>query len=220
MMNKYTKGLHCIIDDSVEIGSGSEVGNFSILSGDVRVGKNTVIKNYVEIRANGGLITIGDNCVIDSKSLIEGPCIFEDDVVIGPDCEIRPGVTVRSSSYLQGRNRIANNCVIESGVTIKYGSILTSNVYVGEDCFIGPNVIMTGDDTSRVQEEAGNRKSTRIGAGTFIGANSIFMPAVHIGSGCIIGACSFIREDTFDKEVWFGNPAKFKKTRNKKDVDS
>jgi len=220
MTDKNKKGLHCIIDGSVEFGSGSEVGNFSILSGDVKIGKNTVIKNYVEIRATGGLVTIGDNCVIDSKSLIEGPCVFEDNVVVGPDCEIRPGVTMRSSSYLQGRNRIANNCVIEPGVTIKYGSILTSNVYVGEGSFIGPNVIMTGDDTSRVQEEAGNRKSTRIGAGTFIGANSIFMPAVHIGSECIIGACSFVREDTFDKEVWFGNPAKFKKTRNKKDVDS
>ena len=87
MTDKNKKGLHCIIDDSVEIGLGSEVGNFSILSGDVKIGKNTVIKNYVEIRATGGLVTIGDNCVIDSKSLIEGPCSFEDDVVIGRYCE-------------------------------------------------------------------------------------------------------------------------------------
>ena len=219
MRNIFERGLYCVIDPAAKISPSTKVGSFCIIGGNIKIGKNTVIKNHVEIRTDGGLVEIGDGCVIDSGVLLEGPCIIESNVTIGPECEIRPGVKINKSSYLQGRNRIADNCVIDMGATIKYGSILTSNVYIGRDCFIGPNVIMTGDDQSRGQPEAGNEKSTRIGAETFIGANSILMPAVHIGSQNIIGACSFVRGGTGDQEVWFGNPAKCRKTRRKQDVD-
>jgi acetyltransferase-like isoleucine patch superfamily enzyme len=41
-----------------------------------------------------------------------------------------------------------------------------------------------------------------------IGANVTLMPAKSIGSNCIIGACSQVRNDIPDNEVWYGSPAK------------
>jgi acetyltransferase-like isoleucine patch superfamily enzyme len=52
-----------------------------------------------------------------------------------------------------------------------------------------------------------------IGDNTLIGANVTLMPGFSIGSNSIIGACSQVRNNVGDNEIWFGNPAKFiKKT--------
>lgn len=49
--------------------------------------------------------------------------------------------------------------------------------------------------------------------GSMFGANVTIMPGVNIGAHAEIGACSQVRHDVPDNEVWFGNPAKFFKKR-------
>jgi UDP-2-acetamido-3-amino-2,3-dideoxy-glucuronate N-acetyltransferase len=39
------------------------------------------------------------------------------------------------------------------------------------------------------------------------------MPGFNIGKNTTIGACSQIRSDVNDNEVWYGNPAKYFKTK-------
>ena len=41
-----------------------------------------------------------------------------------------------------------------------------------------------------------------------IGANVTLMPNTSIGNNCVIGACSQVRDNVPDNEIWFGNPAK------------
>jgi acetyltransferase-like isoleucine patch superfamily enzyme len=42
-----------------------------------------------------------------------------------------------------------------------------------------------------------------------IGANVTLMPGVTVGQNSEIGACSQVRHDVPDNEVWFGTPAKY-----------
>jgi UDP-2-acetamido-3-amino-2,3-dideoxy-glucuronate N-acetyltransferase len=57
-----------------------------------------------------------------------------------------------------------------------------------------------------------NKKAMEeVGDNVLIGANVTLMPNFSIGNDCVIGACSQIRCDIPDGEVWYGNPAKFLK---------
>ena len=48
----------------------------------------------------------------------------------------------------------------------------------------------------------------KVGAHTFIGANSTIMPGVTIGSRAVIGAGSVVNKDVPDETVWAGVPAR------------
>ena len=107
-------------------------------------------------------------------------------------------------------------------------------VKIGEDCsFVGkvdfssePYLIKIGDhvrisyDVCFVTHDGGThvlRKNEPdiciygpiiIGDWVFIGARSIILPNVKIGSNCIIGGGSVVTKDVPDNEVWAGVPAK------------
>ena len=86
------------------------------------------------------------------------------------------------------RCTISANAIIGSNVTVKYSFVLT--------------------DTPDLKQ--GDVKNVgAIGDGTLIGANVCLMPGFSIGKNCIIGACSQVRSQVLDNEIWYGNPAKF-----------
>ena len=41
----------------------------------------------------------------------------------------------------------------------------------------------------------------------------MIMPGVMVGENSVVGACSQVRKDIPDNEIWYGNPAKFYKNR-------
>ncbi|MFA4987275.1 MAG: DapH/DapD/GlmU-related protein [Candidatus Brocadiia bacterium] len=57
-----------------------------------------------------------------------------------------------------------------------------------------------------------------IGEDSFLGARVFVLPGVSIGRECVIGACSVVTKDIPDGEVWAGNPAKFIKRRELRDI--
>jgi acetyltransferase-like isoleucine patch superfamily enzyme len=120
-------------------GEGTTVGTGSILLAKlcgetkchIRIGKRVAINEYANIRAAGGDVCIGDFCLIaqfctlvatnhtvdTTENMIDAPwdlskasIVIEDDVWIGANCVILPGVTI-------GR-----------GAVIGAGAVVTKNV--------------------------------------------------------------------------------------------
>lgn len=60
----------------------------------------------------------------------------------------------------------------------------------------------------------------KIGDNTLIGMGSILLNNARIGANCIIGAGSLVTEGTVipDGEVWFGQPAKFKRAITEEEI--
>ncbi len=156
-----------------------------MISKKIKLGKNVEIHPLAYIEDN---VTIGDNTKI-------GPfCIVRKGAVIGMNCkftaycEIRENVIIGNNTSFGSRCTISANAKIGSNVSIKYSFVLTDT----------PNL-----------KEGGNKEVGFIADNTLIGASVTLMPGFNIGKNCIIGACSQVRNNVPDNEIWYGSPAKF-----------
>ena len=131
--------------------------------------------------------------------------------------------------------------VIHESAYVHPLSAVTGNVIIGKDVYIGPGAAIRGDwgkivikDGCNVQEnctihmfpgvtvtlEEGSHvghgaiiHGSHLGKNCLIGMNAVIMDNVKIGSCCIVGALTFIKEgmEIPDRKVVVGNPAKIVK---------
>lgn len=160
-----------------------------MISKKAKIGKNVEIHPLALIEEN---VVIGDNTKVGPFCIIRKNAIIGDNCKFTAYCEIRENVKIGNGTSFGSRCTISANGVVGDNVTIKYSFVLT--------------------DTPDLKE--GDTKAVgTIGDNTLIGANVTLMPGFNIGKNSIIGACSQVRDNVGDNEIWFGNPAKlFKKT--------
>ena len=104
------------------IGENAMIFNSAVLMGDVKVGKNANIWDYVVIRADLREIAIGDNCSIQEHSALH--VTGEHGVKIGNDVTIGHGVVLHGCT-------IGNNCLIGMNATVLNGAVIGDNSIVG-----------------------------------------------------------------------------------------
>ncbi|MBK6778957.1 MAG: UDP-3-O-(3-hydroxymyristoyl)glucosamine N-acyltransferase [Gemmatimonadetes bacterium] len=103
----------CILEDEVEIGSGSCVdrGNFE----DTVIGRGTKLDNLVQVGHN---VRIGARCLIMATTGIAGSCRIGDDVVIAggvgvaDHVVIGDGAVIGAKSVVFGPGRVAPGAVV------------------------------------------------------------------------------------------------------------
>jgi len=153
--------------------------------------------------------TLGKNVEIHPLALVEEGAIIGDNTKIGPFCIIRKNAKIGKNCRFTAYCEIREN--VEIGDNTGFGSrcTISANAKVGIGVSVKYSFVLT--DTPNLEE--GDVKSVgNIGDGSLIGANVTLMPGFSIGKNAIIGACSQVRDNVGDNEIWFGNPAKlFKK---------
>lgn len=135
----------------------------------VNIGKDTFVWQYTVILKEA---VIGNNCNINCQVFIEN------DVVIGDNVTIKPGVQIWDGL------RIENNV------------------------FIGPNVTFTNDRYPRSKQYPDEFQQTLVKKGASIGANATILGGLTIGESALIGAGSVVTKDVPANELWVGNPAR------------
>lgn len=128
--------------------------------------------------------------------------------------------------------------VIHESAFIHPKASVTGNVIIGRDVYVGPGANLRGDWGEIVVEDGCNiqenctlhmfpgtsvilKKGAHIGHGavvhgacigenSLIGMNSVIMDDAHIGSGCIVGALTFVPANMKipDRSLVVGNPGK------------
>ena len=137
-----------------------------------------------------------------------------------------PNIKVGEYTYYDGQN-------FTSRVTHHY-DFLGDKLIIGKFCQIGHNVefVMNGanhqmnsvstypfyifkgwEQEPPNKEDLPYKGDTVIGNDVWIGQNVTFLPGVHVGDGCIIGANSVVGSDTPPYSVVVGNPARIIKKR-------
>ncbi len=140
--------------------------------------------------------------------------------VIDGGCSIGRGTRIWHFSHIMEGAVIGENCNIGQNVVISPGVVLGRNVKVqnnvsvytgvtcGDDVFLGPSCVFTNVVNPR---SAVNRKSeyrtTKVGKGATVGANSTIVCGHDIGEYAFIGAGAVVTKDVPAYALVVGNPA-------------
>ena len=191
-------GPYVVIEDEVEIGSGTSVDAFCFLGRGARVGQNcwlhprvtlyagAQLKDRVEVHS--GVVIGGDGFgyVFDGKQHIKFPQIGG--VEIGDDVEIGCNSTIDRGSLDQ--TRIATGVKIDNLVQVAH------NVQIGENSVVAAQTGISG--------------SSRLGVGVIVGGQVGIADHCTLEDGSIIGAQAGIptgKVIRHGQTVW-GTPAR------------
>ena len=176
-----------------EIGQDSILGPNCFIDTSTRIGSHCRIGPNVVISAS----SIGDRVRIESSTIEHS--------TIGSDSDVGP------YSHLRSGTRIGNKVHIGNFVELKNASV-GDEVRVGHfsylgDAGLGANVnIGAGTVTCNFDGVAKHR--TEIGAGSFIGSDSMLIAPINIGVGARTGAGAVVTKDVADGATVVGMPAR------------
>lgn len=181
------------IDATVEIGQDARIEPWTILAGATRIGQDARIGPNAHLRDS----RIGPRTVVWA-SVVEESTVAED-VAIGPYSHLRPGCEIGP------RCRIGNYAELKksrvgAGTQQHHMSYL-GDAEVGEDVNIGAGAITASYDGVR-------KNPTVIGAGAFIGVDTMLRAPVTVGPGAKTGAGAVVTRDVPAGKTVVGMPAR------------
>jgi acetyltransferase-like isoleucine patch superfamily enzyme len=121
---------------------------------------------------------------------------------------IGAGTRIGQNTYIGMNAHIGENCRIMQHVTICKDAVIRDEV------FIGPNTTLLNDKypPTTISQPPIVKDHVVIGGGCTI------IPGVVLGLYSVVGAGSTVTKDVPSREVWCGNPAKFRMTRGEYDL--
>ena len=179
--------MESIVSPSAVIGQGVKIGRFCIIEENVELGENVKVEDYAMILKGskiGAGTKIGTYTKVGYNAVVGKNCSFTS------YCEIRDNCQLGDNVSMGSRCTLSADTIVEDNVIMKYGFVVT--------------------DTPVLSENSKN-KTGMLRKGSRFGANVVIMPGVVVGVNCEIGACSQVRTDVPDNEIWYGSPAKFYK---------
>jgi bifunctional UDP-N-acetylglucosamine pyrophosphorylase/glucosamine-1-phosphate N-acetyltransferase len=170
----------------------------------VTVGSDTVIKPHTQIH---GASTIGADCAIGPDTTLEdvevgdGATVVRTQAllaVIGPGANVGPFSYLRPGTELGAEGKIGGfvetkNAQIAGGAKVPHLTY-AGDVTIGEKANIGAGTIFANYDGVA-------KHHTNVGAGTFIGSNSVIVAPVDIAGNAYVAAGSAITDDVRDGDL-------------------
>jgi bifunctional UDP-N-acetylglucosamine pyrophosphorylase/glucosamine-1-phosphate N-acetyltransferase len=181
------------IDAAVDIGADVTIEPGCHIRGASRIAANTVIGPNTVLRDS----TVGERCLV-SQSTIEDSTIG-DGVRVGPNSHVRGGASIGDGCEL-GNYAEVKNSVLGPGVKMHHFS------YLG-DADVGANVNYAAGAITCNYDGVSKHRTT-IGAGAFIGCDTMLIAPVTIGEGAVTGAGAVITKDVAPGERVAGVPAR------------
>ena len=188
------------------------------IDADVKIGQDTVILPNTMIL---GRSEIGEDCQIGPSSIIRDSkignhcratasmleeSVMEDRVNIGPFSHLRPG------AYLESGVHIGNFVEVKES-RFAAGAVMGHFGYVG-DASIGAQANL-GAGMVTCNYDGRDKHRTNIGAGAFIGCDTMLVAPVTVGAEAITGAGAVVTKDVPPGRLAVGVPAKIKERRTK-----
>jgi maltose O-acetyltransferase len=134
-------------------------------------------------------------------------------------CDLAKGVAVMGritlvgAGPIAGRLHMSEGCIIAPGVT--FG--LDADITIGRNVSLSPGVVLyTATHTigygSQRMSPYTSTKPIVIADGVWVGMNSLILPGVTLGRGCVISAGSVVAGDVAANTLVSGNPAEVRAT--------
>ncbi len=149
---------------------------------DTVIGRDTVVEPNVVF---GPGVTVESGATIRAFSHLEG-CHVSQRAIVGPYARLRPGAELAEDV------RIGNFVEIKEAV-INEGAKVNHLSYIG-DASVGAAANI-GAGTITCNYDGVMKHRTDIGAGAFIGSNTMLVAPVSVGNGALTGSGSVITDD-------------------------
>lgn len=189
------------IDADVTIERGATIHPNSHLRGRTRIARGCEI----------GPNAIIDDSIIGAGSRIAGATVerseVEADVLIGLNSHVRDGAYICAGAHIGNFAEIKNSRIGERTRMHHFG-------YIG-DADIGPDVNI-GAGVITVNYDGVNKHRTTIGAGAFIGSDTMLVAPVSVGAGAATAAGAVVNKDVPEGMMALGVPARLR-PRHKSD---
>jgi acetyltransferase-like isoleucine patch superfamily enzyme len=173
------------ISETARIGRNVTIGRFCVIEDNVVIEDGAVIHDYASIQAGsrvGQRTKVGTYCKVGRLVEIGDDCTFTAYCEIRDECRLGRGVSMGSRCTLSAKT------VVEDGVIMKYAFVVTDTP------------VLSKNNDKVVGKLCRNSK---------FGANVTIMPGITVGENSEVGACSQVRCNIPDNQVWYGSPAKY-----------
>ncbi len=192
------------VDTDVEIGADTVIWPNSLLQGRTRIGQKCTIGPGAVIRDS----SVGDGCRIE-LSVVE-QAVMEAGSDVGPFGHMRKGARLGPGAHMGNFGEIKNSH-LGPGAKMGHFSYL-GDATVGAGANIGAGTITCNYDGQR-------KHPTVIGAGAFIGSDTLLVAPVEIGDGAKTGAGSVVTRDVPAGRLAYGVPARVKPTPTEEELE-
>ncbi|MHA1871642.1 MAG: acyltransferase [Promethearchaeota archaeon] len=181
--------------------------SFKRINPNTKLGNHVVIEDFCIIgyqkeknpNENKNVnLTIGDNSLIRSHSVIYADTIIGDNFTTGHGVLIREHCRIGNNVSVGSHSVIEDHVIIEDNVRIHSNCFIPQNTIIRDSAWIGPSVTFINDPHPPC---AGCMKGPEIGKNSKIGGNVTILDHVRIGDNCLIGAGSVIVNDVKDNSV-------------------
>lgn len=167
-----------ILDATVELGEGVEIGPYSIIGPNVRIGAGTRIGPHVVLERD---TVLGRDCRVHAGAVLGGdPQDLKyggeaAPLLIGDRTVIRECATVNRGTEARGRTEIGADC------------LLMAYSHVAHDCLLGDHVIIANSVNMGGHCELGDW--------VIVGGITAIHQFVQVGAHAFVGGSSAVRKD-------------------------
>ena len=190
------------IELGVTIGRDTLIWPNTYLHGDTSVGDNCELGPNTIIHHT----QIGNNCKVLASVLEKA--VVEDNVNIGPFGHLRKGAHLAQCVHMGNFGEVKNS-YLGPGTKMGHFSYI-GDTTTGEDVNIGAGTITCNFDGK-------NKNHTEIGAGAFIGSDTMLVAPIEIGEGARTGAGAVVTRKVPPYSLAVGMPARTIKKVEKSD---
>jgi len=181
------------IENEVQIGSDSTILPGTIITGKTTIGSDSQLGPGTTIYQS----VIGDRCTIRNSVVEES--VLEDDVSMGPFSHCRGGAHLARGVCMGNFGEVKNSYV--GAETDMHHFSYLGDASVGEHANIAAGTITSNYDGK-------DKHRTTIGAGAFIGCDTILVAPVTIGDHAYTGSGAVVTRDVPPGALVVGVPAR------------
>jgi len=165
------------------------------------------------VLGQAGAAAVDEPLVLGAGVIIRAYAVIYRGTVLGPGVAVGHGAMVREGNVVGDEASIGSGVHLEPGnvvgarTRIHSGGFL-ANTRLGDDVFCGPHVVFTDDPHPPCPSYAMCVGGAVVDDGAAIGARSVILPGIRIGTRALVGAGSVVTRDVDAEMLVRGNPAR------------